>query len=181
MKRLFLSIDLPEFVRDDLIDLRISSHDVKWTMWDNYHLTLKFLGDDINRHTEADIIYKLERLSFERFPLALSSVGYFGSEKKPRVLYAGVESNLKLLELQKGLVDSLRNLDIELENKKYVPHVTLGRPLKLSYEKVAEFMQSFSTYRSDEFLVDKFYLMQSELTRHGAHYSIIHEFELHQQ
>lgn len=180
MKRLFLAIDIPEDIRDELLDLRINSLDVNWTSWDNYHLTLKFLGDNINRHVESDIIHKIERLSFEKMTLSLSSVGYFGSERNPRVLYAGLESSELLMDLQKGLVDSLRSLDLDLEKSKYIPHVTLGRPKKLGYDKVAQFMQHFSTFRSRSFEVDRYYLMESELTRHGPYYSILHEFELKQ-
>ncbi len=178
MKRLFLAIDIPEDIKDDLLDLRINALDVNWTAWENYHLTLKFLGDELSARDEKDIIYKLEKLSFEEMTISIQSVGFFGSERNPRVLYAGIEKSDLLLDLQRGIIKSLENQNFMLEKTKYIPHITLGRPKKLSYEKVAQFLQLFSTFRSREFKVDKYYLIESSLTRHGPHYQKVHEFEL---
>ncbi len=133
----------------------------------------------MSRKVESDIIYKLNRLRFPKFSVALSSVGFFGSERAPRVLWAGIDKNPTLSLMQKEIVDSLRGLDLNLEKKKFVPHVTLGRPSRnLSYEQVAEFLKAHSTYRSEEIDVDRYFLMESQLTRQGAHYSIVEEFEL---
>lgn len=178
MKRLFTAINIPEDIRDDLCDLRINSYDVNWTSWDNYHLTIKFLGEEINRYQEKEIISKLGKLHMPAFDLTLSSVGYFGSESNPRVLWAGVGEADKLKALNHQVVESLRGLELGMEEKKYKPHVTLGRPKRLRYEKVAEFLQSYSTFKSPSFHVDSFLLMRSELTRHGPVYTIEEEFEL---
>ncbi|EQC45648.1 RNA 2',3'-cyclic phosphodiesterase [Bacteriovorax sp. Seq25_V] len=180
MKRLFLAIEIPEDIRDDLLDLRINTFNVNWTPFENMHLTLQFLGDSFNDNDVESICSKLSRVRNSAFDLTLSSVGYFGSENNPRVLYCGVEKEQTLLDLQKQIVDSLRSFEFDMEVRKYIPHVTLGRPKKLPYEEVARFLQSFSIFRSEVFHVDKYLLMESILTRHGPVYNVLEEFELYE-
>ncbi len=172
-----MAFDIPEDIRDDLLDLRISSNEVNWVCWDNYHLTLKYLGDSVARQAEKDVVKKLETLRFKKIDIEIHSVDFFGSSHHPRMLYAGIEKNPELMQMQRELVSSLRALDLDLEKKKFVPHVSLGRPSKkLGYERVAEFLKAFSTYRSGPISLDRFYLMESILGRNGAHYSILEEF-----
>jgi 2'-5' RNA ligase len=181
MKRLFLAINIPDEIKDELCDLRITTPEVSWVRWQNYHLTLKFLGGAISSSDEMEIIRRVSQIKMEPFNLRLSSVGFFGSEKKPRILWCGVSEEPSLRELNKRCSESLASLGLIKKSDqimKFYPHVTLGRPKKLRYEKVAEFLQTFSTYRSEVFPIDSFYLMRSDLTSEGAVYTVEEEFKL---
>ncbi len=87
MKRLFLAIEIPEDIRDELCDLRINTYNVSWIPFDNIHLTLQFLGDGFSDSDIESICSKLSRVRNSTFKLVLNSVGFFGSEANPRVLY----------------------------------------------------------------------------------------------
>lgn len=178
MKRLFFAILLPDEIKDDLCDLRINSFDINWISWENYHLSLQFLGDGFSGSDTENIIHKIHTLRMKKIDLILSSVGFFGSEKNPRMLWAGVEKNGDLLDLREQIVSSLRHTYPHVEIKKFIPHVSLGRPSGMSFEEVGTFLQSFSLYKSETIKIDSFYLMESVLTKNGARYNILEEFEL---
>jgi 2'-5' RNA ligase len=93
------------------------------------HLTLKFLGnvaeDDLSRVAQA-----LEPLRerHEPFEVSISGFGAFPSERKARILWAGVgEGSEPLRAVALSVEDLLEPAGFGLEQRPYVPHLTLGR------------------------------------------------------
>lgn len=93
------------------------------------HLTLKFLGnvaeDDLSRVAQA-----LEPLRgrHEPFEVSTSGFGGFPSERKARILWAGVgEGSGPLRAVAQSVDDLLEGAGFEIERRPYVPHLTLGR------------------------------------------------------
>src|SRR3970040_1317703 len=107
--RLFVAIDLPEYVRESLGRLQagLRRHDLpglRWTRPEGVHLTLKFLGG-----TPATSLAAIEGAlaravrGIASFRLALGAPGTFGGRRGPRVLWVDVEGELQpLLRLQAG-------------------------------------------------------------------------------
>jgi len=181
MKRLFLAIKIPDQIKDELCELRISTANIHWSPWANYHLTLKYLGDDISPKDEEIIKETLADLNFSSFDLELSTVGIFGKEKNPRIIWCGVTESPELRELQKQCQQILTSLELSgqaSQTMKFHPHITLGRPKKLHPDELAEFLQAFMGYKSQTFHVDSFYLMRSLLNNEGAVYTVEHEISL---
>jgi 2'-5' RNA ligase len=93
------------------------------------HLTLKFLGnvaeDDLSRVAQA-----LEPLRgrHEPFEVSTSGFGGFPSERKARILWAGVgEGSGPLRAVALSVDDLLEPTGFGREQRPYVPHLTLGR------------------------------------------------------
>ena len=93
------------------------------------HLTLTFLGnvaeDDLSRVKQA-----LEQLRgrHEPFEVETSSFGAFPSERKARILWAGVgEGSEQLRVVAQSVDDLLEPVGFGREKRSYVPHLTLGR------------------------------------------------------
>ncbi len=133
MVRCFLAISLSESVKKRLEALQQklaeSRADVRWVRPDGIHLTLKFLGNVPEEEIES-IAKAAQEIAAQFGPLHLrvKGLGAFPSGRKPRVIWAGLEGDLKpLLRLQKELDKRLTKLGFEPESRPFVPHLTLGR------------------------------------------------------
>ena len=135
------------------------------------HLTLKFLGDvaedDLSRVKQA-----LEQLRgrHEPFEVETSGFGAFPSERKARILWAGVgEGSGPLRAVAKSIDDLLEPAGFERERRPYVPHLTLGRArghgAKLDGASVSPPVHRFSVSGVD--------LVQSVPGERGVTYSVL--------
>ena len=90
------------------------------------HLTLEFLGEQpIDLYRE--ICESLESVQLTSFELEFEGVGFFGSKKVPRTLWADVRSSRELIGLQKKVCKRIQELGIKVEAPKFRPHLTLAR------------------------------------------------------
>jgi 2'-5' RNA ligase len=136
---------------------------IKWSPLDNLHITIKFIGNwPENRLPELDAALAAipARDSFE---IHIGDLGWFPDDRSPRVLWAGVDSCPKLIDLVKETEARLETLGIAKEERAFTPHLTLARirnpvPLDRLREKVEEFRaadlgkfraQHFSLFRSE--------------------------------
>lgn len=130
--RAFIAIPFPESVRTTLADLRRaapSGAPVRWLSPDTIHLTLKFLGPV----EEARLARVKERLSRIPWPwgnvsFVVAGVGAFPDLRRPRVVWAGItEGAERLVELAALVDDEMAALGFPREERRFSPHVTLGR------------------------------------------------------
>ena len=60
--------------------------------------------------------------------LRLAGGGRFGSPRRPQVLWAGIDGDVRpLTDLARGLADAARALDRPAENRPFRAHLTVGR------------------------------------------------------
>ena len=88
--RLFIALTLPQAVRDDLDRLATALPGLRWTPSDNYHLTLRFLGE-VERPDAQDIDQALAALRMPQSGLSLAGIGGIGKGRQLRSLWAGVD------------------------------------------------------------------------------------------
>jgi len=129
--RSFIAIQLPRELRSALHELALPlqglSLNVKWVPENNYHLTLKFLGDiapgDIHS-LDAQLQILADR---DSFTLSLGGWGMFPSPKRPSVLWVGLDGELDALrQLWKDMEDRL-SAGGYTRDSRWHPHITLGR------------------------------------------------------
>ena len=125
-KRLFVAIDPPEEIREQLAGICCGLPDARWTPPHQLHLTLCFIGE-VSGAAFLDIREALEEISTPPFTLRLQGVGFFPPRGQPRVVWAGIEKNESLLVLQRKITTRLFALGFEPENRKFFPHITLAR------------------------------------------------------
>jgi len=127
--RLFVAINFNRETRDKLITLqdglRARSERGNFTLAENLHITLSFLGDSDPRQAVAAKAV-IDTLQFAPFAVSIESLGCFRRDRGD-LWWAGVAANKPLLGLQRRLTDSLAGVGFEPEKRKYSPHVTLAR------------------------------------------------------
>jgi RNA 2',3'-cyclic 3'-phosphodiesterase len=161
----------------------LSNRAIRWVKPEQVHLTMQFLGSiplaEVGRF-EAGV----ERAARESGPLGLAvkGLGCFPSAKAPRIVWAGLEGDLKPLErLQRLVNEEMGKLGIEREERSFMPHLTLGRVNRLNFREV-ELVRTLSHARASEsfgeWLVKEVRLMRSNLSPAGASYRSLACFEL---
>src|SRR5258708_31451441 len=172
MPRLFVALPVPEEIAEPLLALQSGVPDARWVPSDNFHVTLCFAGE-VQGGTMRDFEEELSDIAGPRFALALAGVEQFSSGKQPRALVALVERSDRLDWLQQKVSTVARNCGIELERRKFRPHVTLAR-FPNSAETghhLAQFMASHSTFRAGPWIAEHFALYSSRGGRSGRIYT----------
>jgi len=131
--RLFIAINFPDEVKAVIANirnrLRESALHGRFTFVENLHLTLVFLGECDVRQTETVKVVMNETV-FPKFTLTLEKVGYF-KRVGGNTWWIGIQENKQLSDLQSDLSERLKQNGFLLEDRKYTPHVTIGREVKM--------------------------------------------------
>lgn len=144
--RLFTAIDLPAEMLlrlERLLSALRPEALIKWSPLDNLHITTKFIGEWPERRLE-ELDKALAGLTpRETFDIELRDLGWFPSERSPRVLWAGVHGGPALKLLMAETEERLLTLGIVKEERPANPHLTLARiktpaPLRNLRRKVDE-------------------------------------------
>ena len=170
MPRLFTGLEIPPRVAQSLSMMRGGLPGARWIDPENYHLTLRFIGDidDALARDIAGLLGRVQRASFE---LRLDGLSSFGG-RKPRALVASVAPTSQLMELQAEQERLLQRLALDPEGRKYTPHVTLARLRDSSSRQVADYLSARAHYRSSSFEVSRFVLFSSRASVGGGPYVV---------
>jgi 2'-5' RNA ligase len=179
--RLFTAIDIPEGIAVRLCALLNRLRPLAKLAWSpvaNLHVTTKFIGE----WPEARI-GELNRAlaSVPRhgpIEMAVGGLGWFPSDRNPRVFWAGIEAGPELSTLAHDTGQSLAAIGVPAEvsaaARDFHPHLTLARhrhpvPLDRLRKELIEIPPDFGS-----FLAESFFLY---LSRSGR-YTKLHEFPL---
>jgi len=172
MPRLFIALPVPEDISEELIGLQSGVPDARWIAPENFHVTLCFAGD-VQGGPMRDLEEELSDIAGPRFAVAIAGVEQFSTGKQPRALVATVEKSDRLDWLHQKVSTVARNCGIELERRKFRPHVTLARFAggAETGHHIAQFMASFSTFRAGPWVADHFALYSSRSGGGGRIYT----------
>ena len=144
------------------------------------HITLKFCGE---RPSET-VDMLLDNLKSIRptgpFDINIEGIGAFPDMVRPRVAWAGVRGDTEhLFKIRDEVEKAALKASIPKENKKYTPHITIGRrnsdiPLP---EKALSAMQREALVTSP-WTVREITLMRSELSPMGPRYTPLGLFKI---
>ncbi|MBM9536154.1 RNA 2',3'-cyclic phosphodiesterase [Desulfobulbus alkaliphilus] len=179
-KRLFIAIDPPSDIREQLTGLCCGLPDARWVAPEQLHLTLCFIGE-VSGSVFLDIREALDEIRAESFALRFKGVGFFPPRGQPRVVWAGVEKNEALITLQRKITTRLTQLGVALENRKFTPHLTLARLNQTPPSRVGRYLQEHALFALPEFLVEEFILYSSVLGRKGASHTVEQVYSLTQE
>lgn len=177
MPRLFTGLEVPRDVAFALSLKRGGLSGARWIDAENYHITLRFIGD-IDHATAADVADMLDHLAHtERFAVRLDHLASFGGDK-PRALIAAVDPSPALLRLQAAQERVLQRLGLVPEGRKFTPHVTLARLRGTSALDVARFLAEAGQFAPLTFPVGRFVLFSSKDSVGGGPYLVEHAYPL---
>jgi 2'-5' RNA ligase len=177
MPRLFTGLEIPADVGFALSLKRGGLTGARWIDPENYHITLRFIGD-VDGKTADEVVDSLDRLSNSlQFSIRLTHLGSFGGDK-PRALYAGVEPSEALNRLQAAQERMLQKAGLPPEGRKFVPHVSLARLRGTSAEELARFMAEAARFEPLTFVPARFVLFSSRDSVGGGPYLVEQTYPL---
>jgi RNA 2',3'-cyclic 3'-phosphodiesterase len=170
MPRLFTGVEIPPDVGQALSSLRGGLPGARWIDPENYHLTLRFIGDvdDVTAHEVAEMLGRVKRCGFNLHMEGLTSFG----GRKPRAVVAQVAPERALLDVQAEQERLMQRIGLEPEGRKFTPHVTLARLRDSSSRQVADYLASRGFFRTSQFHVDRFVLFSSRSSVGGGPYVV---------
>jgi 2'-5' RNA ligase len=177
MPRLFTGLELPEHLAVELAMMRGGLSGARWIDVENYHITLRFIGD-IDESAAQEVHSALERIRRRPFTVTLNGLGAFGGDR-PRAIVATAKPSPPLVELQAEQERLIRRLGLPAETRKFAPHVTLARLRQVSPMAVADYLSLRGWLASRAFEVDHFTLFSSRDSVGGGPYVAEALYPLH--
>jgi len=183
--RCFIAISLPYELKAKISGiqekLKAAGADVSWTRPEGMHLTLKFFGE-----IEDKRIPKIEKAldavvdGIPTFTLSVSGMGTFPDMRRPRVIWIGLkEDGGNLLRLQKGVEEELKKTGFPSEDRRFTPHITLGRiRSNKNTDKLLRLIEEGKVEELGSFDVSEVHLIKSELKPAGAEYTELYSIIL---
>lgn len=182
--RTFACITIPnpqmKIVSNWLSFRRRESHELRWAYPETMHITLKFCGERPSE-TVSMLLNNLKDMSGTgQFDIYIGDIGGFPDLIRPRVVWASVKGDIERLSALRNEVEKAAlKASIPRENKKYTPHVTIGR--RNSDRPLPE--EVLSSMRGAELLTEPWTvrditLMRSELSPMGPRYTPLGLFKI---
>jgi len=176
-----VALDFPDGIRNAIRELvahlKPLAKNVRWTRVEGMHVTLKFIGYVEQEQCDRFVSALAAIQSPARVDLRFRGIGFFPSERRPRVFWCGIEASPNLRELAADIERALLPLGIPAEKREFVPHLTLGR--FDSPEGLGKLVEKSHEIRSLDFGATRqgqFHLFESILKRSGAEYKKLHSF-----
>ncbi len=170
-KRLFVSIDMPAAVTQQLLALNPNMRGVRWLPPEQMHITLIFLGN-VTPDVQEKIEEGLRAIEWSAFFLPITGIGSFPAKGRPNVIWAGVGTgHPHLFQLHKRVQEAALRLGFEPELRSWHPHVTIARCKDLSAEMIRPFLRANADFDAGMTRVHSFALKSSRLTPAGSVYT----------
>ena len=131
--RLFIAINFPAEIKAVMSGIRDNlkkeSLHGNFSLDENLHLTLVFLGECDYAQVSA-IKAVMKKITVPELKLTIEKVGYFKRDGG-NTWWIGLKHNPLLSNLHNELSTLLKQNGFIIEDRKYVPHITIGREVKM--------------------------------------------------
>lgn len=168
MPRLFTALEIPRNVAMSLSLLRGGLPGARWIDVENYHVTLRFIGD-VDGRTADEIVDRLDRIDRPEFQMTLTGIGSFGS-KKPHSVWAGVAPSPDIYALQAEIERICQRIGLPPDPRKFTPHVTLARLKNCRLDDMVQYLSGRGNFYTAPFTVSRFVLLSSKESVGGGPY-----------
>jgi RNA 2',3'-cyclic 3'-phosphodiesterase len=168
--RLFTGLEVPDTVVGQLTLLRGGVVGARWVEPQDYHITLRFVGD-VDGGVARDIAETLSDTRRPKIPVRFEGLSWFGGDK-PRALVVKVKPEPALMDLQAEQERRLRRIGVEPETRKYTPHVTLARLRGVAQAAVADYLATRGALLTESFTAERFVLYSARNGSGGGPYVV---------
>jgi RNA 2',3'-cyclic 3'-phosphodiesterase len=180
--RLFVAVAVPDDVKAKLeaaqAELRqvLPDRNIRWTRLEQFHLTLRFLGDVEAARVEALAeAIRTACAGFGALHLRAERIGCFPDRGYPRVVWVGVRDEAeRLARLQQVVQAATEGFTAEPKEERFTGHLTLAR-IKGIKRPEAEALSEAAAGMADlifgQWTAHQIELMRSELFPQGARHS----------
>jgi RNA 2',3'-cyclic 3'-phosphodiesterase len=182
--RLFAAVTVPQAVKAKMeeaqAELRrvMPQRSVRWARREQFHLTLRFLGDVAAARVEAlGEAIRAACLGFGALHLRAERLGFFPDLRYPRVAWVGVRDEAdQLPRLQHTVEAATTDFTTEKKEERFTGHITIAR-IKGIKRSEAEALGQAALAMADrvfgQWTAYQIDLMRSELLPQGARHSTI--------
>ena len=187
--RLFVAIALPDVIREKMLRVQHELQAltprgvVRWTKPEQFHLTLRFLGDVSSKQVAA--LQESVRTVCAGVPalhLCAHGVGFFPNTRSPRVIWVGItDGENRLADFQRKIEDVVQPYSAERGGERFAGHVTLGRLNSSKYHGINVLTESAGAMKDSKFgqwTVREIEIIRSELLATGSRYTVLAAFRL---
>lgn len=188
--RAFIAIELPLEIHSQLENVvkRLKAAravSVRWVASGNIHLTLKFLGDTEPANLKQLSVLLSEVASrYNPMTLVINGLGAFPNNKRPRVIWIGVEIPTQMKDLRWDIEGAAERIGCPPEGRDFSPHLTLGRVQKNATrentENISAALAAITVGELGRFQSTGFTLFRSDLRPSGSIYTPLEYFQFTQ-
>ena len=178
--RIFIAINFPPGIKKELLlyQKRWENLPVRWTREDNLHITLVFLGY-VREENLLEILEVVKKIAKDNQPFSLhfQRISLGPPKRPPRMIWIEGEESRELTLLRNDLEKELTGLKSKEENRKFKPHMTLGRMKMQEWiliQQKPEIEEKISLLVS----VNSLEVMESELKPMGPDYFVLSSISL---
>ncbi|HPS56711.1 MAG TPA: RNA 2',3'-cyclic phosphodiesterase [Spirochaetota bacterium] len=181
-KRMFIAmpVEAPEIDRVRT-ELEKSGRCLKVVHDDNYHITLKFLGDTGLDRCDG-LVAALDSSSRpQKVECVIKGLGCFPGIADPSVIWAGMEYDSRLMEkLFLFAENAAVAAGFPPEQRRFTPHLTLARVRRESMVPAAlkDYIKSSRETVYSQCVIDRVILFESVLKKNGPEYKVYKEWKL---
>lgn len=174
--RLFVALDFPEGIRAAIRELTAKlkplGKEARWVRAEGMHVTLKFIGHVKDEMLDT-IVAALSGIdSPAPVEMRFRGVGFFPTEKRPRVFWCGIEASPNLSVMARDIESALVPLGIAAETRDFAPHLTLARfQSPRGADKLVSAARELDALDLGSARETEFHLFESKLRPTGAEYS----------
>ncbi|MCE2791494.1 MAG: RNA 2',3'-cyclic phosphodiesterase [Planctomycetota bacterium] len=177
--RTFIAADIPASIRacaeKQIVALQRAGADFRWVKPSNMHLTLRFLGNLLDREIPelCQVVTEAVR-QMEPVVVDVRGLGAFPDERHPKVIWLGLGPDLaELQQLHRQIGEGLKRMGFPPERGDFRPHLTLGRiPVATELDDpVADWIAAHAETPFGSFEIDQVIVYSSFLDREGPTYT----------
>ncbi len=186
-QRMFAAVVPPDEVIADLDEFlapRREAAEFRWTLAEQYHVTLVFLPSVPERKLD-DLVERLGRAAGRRtaFETRVTGGGAFPDPARSKLLYAGLDltdaARTELDRAATGARAAATRAGLEVDGQRFRPHVTVARINRAV--DTTNWVRLLDAYAGPAFTVDRVSLVASYLgqgPRNRPRYEVVEEFPL---
>lgn len=176
MPRLFTGIEIPADAVAMLTGLRGGLQGARWIDPENYHVTLRFVGD-VDGRTAHAVAEMLDRIRRPSFAITFDGIGVFGG-RKPHSVFANVAPEPQLAALQAEQERLMQMIGLPPDPRKFAPHVTVARLRGVPASAVATYIEARGGFQWGPVPVARFVLFSSRSGTGGGPYVVEEAYPL---
>ncbi len=168
MPRLFAALELPHQAVMQLSLLRGGLPGARFIDPENYHLTLRFMGD-MENHIADEVVAGLDRVKQRSFSFRIEGLGAFGG-KKPHSIFFSFSPCPELFALHEEIDRICFRLGLAPDSRKFTPHITIARMRNVSPQSAAKYLSEHGGFCIPQLQIKEFALLSSRDSIGGGPY-----------
>jgi RNA 2',3'-cyclic 3'-phosphodiesterase len=175
--RLFIGIEIPEDIANAMTSLQVPLHGARWVEPQDYHLTLRFIGE-VEKSKAYDLDEALLAIEHNAFDLSIAGISFVGGYE-PKALFAGIAPSAELIALARAVDQAARTVGIAPDPRsKFRPHITLARLKSPDLDRFGRYLERSSLFRTEPFLVRRFAMFSTKPLTGGGPYLVEQSYDL---